>query len=117
MDLDLHGWIFKWTNYINGYQRRWFVLQNGMLSYYKNQGEMSHTCRGTINLVNAVIQTEDPCYFVVTNGYSNAFYLKASSDTERNKWVTALEKARAKATENANGEFLLPVYVKAGSSI
>lgn len=29
------GWVFKWTNYIKGYQRRWFVLSNGLLSYYR----------------------------------------------------------------------------------
>jgi hypothetical protein len=40
------GWLFKWTNYIKGYQRRWFVLANGYLSYYRSQQEMSHTCRG-----------------------------------------------------------------------
>ena len=25
----------KWTNYIKGYQKRWFVLSNGLLSYYR----------------------------------------------------------------------------------
>ena len=29
------GWLYKWTNYIKGYQKRWFVLQNGLLSYYR----------------------------------------------------------------------------------
>ena len=45
------GWLFKWTNYIKGYQRRWFVLANGYLSYYRSQQEMSHTCRGTQMLI------------------------------------------------------------------
>lgn len=31
----MKGWLFKWTNYLKGYQRRWFVLQNGLLSYYR----------------------------------------------------------------------------------
>ena len=29
------GWLLKWTNYLKGYQRRWFVLSNGLLSYYR----------------------------------------------------------------------------------
>lgn len=34
--VDTHkGWLFKWTNYLKGYQRRWFVLSNGLLSYYR----------------------------------------------------------------------------------
>lgn len=31
----MKGWLFKWTNYLKGYQRRWFVLKNGQLSYYR----------------------------------------------------------------------------------
>lgn len=34
-DPDMQGWLSKWTNYIKGYQRRWFVLSNGLLSYYR----------------------------------------------------------------------------------
>ena len=34
-DADMDGWLLKWTNYIKGYQRRWFVLSNGLLSYYR----------------------------------------------------------------------------------
>ena len=32
---ETKGWLYKWTNYIKGYQKRWFVLQNGLLSYYR----------------------------------------------------------------------------------
>ena len=30
------GWLYKWTNFIKGYQKRWFMLQNGHLSYYRS---------------------------------------------------------------------------------
>ena len=58
---------------------------------------MSHTCRGTINLANAFIHTEDSCSFVISNGGTQTFHLKASSEVERQRWVTALELAKAKA--------------------
>lgn len=32
---ELKGWLSKWTNYLKGYQKRWFVLSNGTLSYYR----------------------------------------------------------------------------------
>ena len=32
---ETKGWLYKWTNYIKGYQKRWFVLQDGLLSYYR----------------------------------------------------------------------------------
>uniref|UniRef100_A0A8C2G6G5 Oxysterol-binding protein n=1 Tax=Cyprinus carpio TaxID=7962 RepID=A0A8C2G6G5_CYPCA len=92
------GWLFKWTNYIKGYQRRWFVLSNGLLSYYRSQAEMGHTCRGTINLATANITVEDSCNFVISNGGTQTYHLKASSEVERQRWITALELAKAKAS-------------------
>uniref|UniRef100_A0A8C8BWI2 Oxysterol-binding protein n=2 Tax=Oncorhynchus TaxID=8016 RepID=A0A8C8BWI2_ONCTS len=94
------GWLFKWTNYIKGYQRRWFVLSNGLLSYYRTQAEMGHTCRGTINLATANIAVEDSCNFVISNGGAQTYHLKASSEVERQRWITALELAKAKAVRN-----------------
>ncbi|XP_023029945.1 oxysterol binding protein isoform X2 [Leptinotarsa decemlineata] len=114
----MKGWLFKWTNYLKGYQRRWFVLQNGHLSYYRaennggvpsltirrrrrfrqgNQAEMVHTCRGSISLHGALIYTVDACTFVISNGGTQTFHIKAASEVERQSWVTALELAKAKA--------------------
>ncbi|RWS29937.1 hypothetical protein B4U80_06650 [Leptotrombidium deliense] len=103
-DPEMKGWLYKWTNYLKGYQKRWFVLSNGLLSYYRNQAEMSHTCRGTISLVSAVIHTEDSCNFVVSNGGTQTFHLKAINEIERQKWVTALELAKARAIRIQDSE-------------
>ncbi|KAM4053263.1 oxysterol-binding protein 2 isoform 1-T1 [Anomaloglossus baeobatrachus] len=97
------GWLFKWTNYLKGYQRRWFVLSNGLLSYYRTQAEMAHTCRGTINLSTAHIDTEDSCNIVLSNG-GRTYHLKASCEVERQRWVTALELAKAKAVRMMNNQ-------------
>ncbi|XP_003803379.1 oxysterol-binding protein 2 isoform X2 [Otolemur garnettii] len=90
------GWLLKWTNYLKGYQRRWFVLGNGLLSYYRNQGEMAHTCRGTINLSTVHIDKEDTCGILLVSG-ARTYHLKASSEAERQQWITSLELAKAKA--------------------
>ena len=88
-----------------GYQKRWFVLANGLLSYYRNQAEMAHTCRGTISLHGAHIHTEDSCNFIVSNGGgTQTFHLRASSEVERQRWVTALELAKAKAIQRMESE-------------
>ncbi|GBM53085.1 Oxysterol-binding protein 1 [Araneus ventricosus] len=94
---EMKGWLYKWTNYLKGYQKRWFVLYNGLLSYYRNPNEVAHTCRGTINLVSAVIHTVDSSNFVISNGGTQTFHLKASNEIERQRWVTALELAKARA--------------------
>lgn len=103
-DAEMKGWLFKWTNYLKGYQRRWFVLSNGLLSYYRNQAEMAHTCRGTISLHGALINTEDSCTFVISNGSTQTFHIKASNEVERQRWVTALELAKTKATRAVESE-------------
>ncbi|KAF7287694.1 oxysterol binding protein isoform X2 [Rhynchophorus ferrugineus] len=125
MEPTMTGWLFKWTNYLKGYQRRWFVLQNGHLSYFRaenhgiaptlsirrrrkfkggNQAEMAHTCRGSISLHGALIYTVDLYSFVISNGGTQSFHIKASSEVERQSWVTALELAKAKAIRNMESE-------------
>ena len=64
---------------------------------------MGHTCRGSINLVNSIVHTEDSCCFVISNGGTHTFHLKANSEVERQKWVTALELAKAQAIRNFEG--------------
>ena len=38
---EMRGYLKKWTNYTSGYKLRWFVLEDGVLSYYKHQGMWS----------------------------------------------------------------------------
>ncbi len=38
---EMKGYLKKWTNYTSGYKLRWFVLEDGVMSYYKHQGTMS----------------------------------------------------------------------------
>uniref|UniRef100_A0A5S6QMY4 Oxysterol-binding protein n=1 Tax=Trichuris muris TaxID=70415 RepID=A0A5S6QMY4_TRIMR len=102
---ELKGWLYKWTNYLKGYQKRWFVLSNGSLAYFRNKGEVGHTCRGSINLQGAFIHTEDSCNFVISNGTTTqTFHLKATSEVERQQWVTALELARVRAIRAAESD-------------
>lgn len=64
---------------------------------------MAHTCRGTINLSTAHIDTEDSCNIVLSNG-GRTYHLKANSEVERQRWVTALELAKAKAIRMRNNQ-------------
>ena len=38
---EMKGYLKKWTNYTSGYKLRWFVLEDGVMSYYKHQGKVS----------------------------------------------------------------------------
>lgn len=69
----------------------------------RTQAEMAHTCRGTINLATAHIDTEDACNIVLSSG-GRTYHLKASTEVERQRWVTALELAKAKAIRMMNDQ-------------
>lgn len=61
---------------------------------------MSHTCRGTICLDGATIDIADSCTFVISNGSTQSFHLRAANEVERQRWVTALELAKSKCYKN-----------------
>lgn len=52
---DLASNLFKWTNYIHGWQERYIVLKDGVLSYYKSPSETQYGCRGAIALKQSTI--------------------------------------------------------------
>lgn len=52
---DIASNLFKWTNYIHGWQERYVVLKDGVLSYYKSQNETQYGCRGAIALKQSTI--------------------------------------------------------------
>ncbi len=66
----------------------------------RTQEEMAHTCRGTVNLAGAFIDPIDSTQFIVTNGPSQVYHLRALNEVEKQRWVTALELAKAKAIKN-----------------
>lgn len=63
----------------------------------RTQAEMAHTCRGTIPLATAHIEVGDTCHLVLTSG-GRSYHLKATSEGECQKWVSALQQAKANAT-------------------
>lgn len=42
--------LSKWTNYISGWQDRYVVVRDGILSYYKSEIDLQYGCRGSISL-------------------------------------------------------------------
>lgn len=47
----MKGYLKKWTNYTTGYKLRWFVLEDGVLSYYKQQG----VCLVNVELIDKLM--------------------------------------------------------------
>jgi ACT domain-containing protein len=56
---------------------------------------MTHTCRGTVYLESAHLSSNDACHFVISNG-STVIHLRTSTETDKQRWMSALELAKQK---------------------
>lgn len=100
---SMKGFLKKWTNITGGYKLRWFVLENGVLSYYKRQDDIQSACRGSINMRQARLHLDssEKLQFEVYSGSSVKFHLKANHPIETNRWVWALTNAIQYAKDEA----------------
>lgn len=93
------GYLAKWTNIAGGYKTRWFVLENGTLSYYATQDEEGKQSRGSINLKFAKIRADNNDkhrFEVISEGTASKsahkLYLRGSHPVERARWVQVLQQ-------------------------
>ncbi|KAI9675636.1 MAG: hypothetical protein M1817_001003 [Caeruleum heppii] len=94
---EMKGYLKKWTNYTGGYKLRWFVLEDGVLSYYKHQDDAGSACRGAINMRIAKLymdsQDKDKLKFDIHGKSSVKYHLKANHAVEAKRWYWALNNA------------------------
>lgn len=109
---EMKGYLKKWTNYRKGYQLRWFVLEDGVLSYYKHQDDAGSACRGAINMRIAKLNMDptEKTKFEIIGKSSVKYSLKANHEVEAKRWFWALNnsiqwsKDQAKEEEKRNQE-------------
>ncbi|KAK6859919.1 oxysterol-binding protein [Apiospora arundinis] len=94
-DPTMKGYLKKWTNYRKGYQLRWFVLENGVLSYYKHQDDAENACRGAISMRIAKLHMspDEKTKFEIIGKSSVKYTLKANHEVEAKRWFWALNNA------------------------
>jgi oxysterol-binding protein 1 len=92
---EMKGYLKKWTNYRKGYQLRWFVLEDGVLSYYKHQDDSGSACRGAINMRIAKLHMspDDKQKFEIIGKSSVKYTLKANHEVEAKRWFWALNNS------------------------
>ncbi|CAF5121364.1 unnamed protein product, partial [Rotaria magnacalcarata] len=91
------GPLSKWTNVIQGWQYRCFVLDptQGMLIYYTSKENMAKgERRGVVLLRGAFlgIDSEDDSTFTIRS-HGKTFHFQARDAEERQKWISNLEEA------------------------
>lgn len=92
---EMKGYLKKWTNYRKGYQLRWFVLEDGVLSYYKHQDDAGSACRGAINtrIARLHMSADEKTKFEIIGKSSVKYTLKANHEVEAKRWFWALNNS------------------------
>ncbi|XP_014669273.1 PREDICTED: pleckstrin homology domain-containing family A member 8-like isoform X2 [Priapulus caudatus] len=93
----MEGALWKWTNYIHGWQARWFVLDEGILAYYKSQDEVNQGCKGSIMMAacEIIVHPTDRKRLDLHVPHEQHFYLRAATAQERQQWLIGLGSAKA----------------------
>ncbi|XP_008110951.1 pleckstrin homology domain-containing family A member 8 [Anolis carolinensis] len=97
----MEGVLYKWTNYLSGWQPRWFLLAGGVLSYYDSREDAWKGCKGSIQMAVCEIQvhpTDNTRVDLIIPG-EQYFYLKSKNAADRQKWLVALGTAKACLTD------------------
>ncbi|XP_051528849.1 pleckstrin homology domain-containing family A member 3-like isoform X2 [Myxocyprinus asiaticus] len=93
----MEGVLYKWTNYMTGWQPRWFVLDNGIISYFDSQDDVCKGSKGSIKMSVCEIKvhpTDNTRLELIIPGEQH-FYVKAVNAAERQKWLVALGSSKA----------------------
>ncbi|OJJ54020.1 hypothetical protein ASPSYDRAFT_61376 [Aspergillus sydowii CBS 593.65] len=103
---EMKGYLKKWTNYTSGYKLRWFVLEDGVLSYYKHQDDAGSACRGAINMKIARLNmdSQDKTRFEIHGKSSVKYHLKANHVVEAKRWFWTLNNAIQYSKDEAKEE-------------
>ncbi|XP_072117881.1 pleckstrin homology domain-containing family A member 3 isoform X1 [Mobula birostris] len=93
----MEGILYKWTNYLTGWQPRWFILDNGILSYYDSQDDVNKGSKGSIKMSVCEIKvhpTDNTRMELIIPGEQH-FYVKSVNAAERQRWLVALGSSKA----------------------
>lgn len=114
----LRGYLNKYTNVARGYNTRWFVLKDSVLSYYRHQEDENVASRGAISLKSAILKTgnnSDKTRFEVHSAPSRShasgiqkWYMRANHPVEAARWTQAINNSMEWARRHDVGQLSLP---------
>ncbi|KAF9218913.1 hypothetical protein BS17DRAFT_883213 [Gyrodon lividus] len=99
----LKGYLNKYTNVARGYNTRWFVLKDGVFSYYRHQEDESVASRGAISMKTAILKvgtgaekTRFEVHSTPSRGHTSGvqkWYMRANHPVEAARWTQAISKS------------------------
>lgn len=93
-DLEKSGYLTKLSGKLKTWRKRWFVLKNGTLSYWKSQNDMGRKAQGHIVLDDTcrVWRADGAATFEISTA-KKTHYLTADSSGTVDDWVRVLQNA------------------------
>ncbi|XP_005927728.1 oxysterol-binding protein-related protein 10 isoform X2 [Haplochromis burtoni] len=102
---QLEGVLSKYTNLIQGWQNRYFVLdpELGQLQYFVNEQGKSQKPRGSLPLIGASVTTSDeaPHMFIVNAVNGELYKLRASDAKEQQFWISQLQACARRHSDSS----------------
>ncbi|XP_020788268.2 oxysterol-binding protein-related protein 10 isoform X2 [Boleophthalmus pectinirostris] len=102
---QLEGVLSKYTNLIQGWQNRYFVLDPdlGQLLYFVNEQGKSQKPRGSLPLIGASVTPSDeaPYMFIVSSVNGELFKLRASDAKEQQFWISQLQACARRHSDSS----------------
>ena len=96
--IGIEGYLEKKVNSLFGWKKRYFVLEDCVLTYYRDEAEAlsRHSPMGSLHLQMAIITIDEQQPETLTlDVNSNVHKLRASSEQECQRWVESMESQRA----------------------
>uniref|UniRef100_A0A673LR63 Oxysterol-binding protein n=1 Tax=Sinocyclocheilus rhinocerous TaxID=307959 RepID=A0A673LR63_9TELE len=101
----IEGVLSKYTNLIQGWQNRYFVLDPdlGQLQYFVSEQGRSQKPRGSLPLIGASVMSSDeaPHMFIVSSANGELFKLRAVDAIEQQLWMTQLQACTRRHSDSS----------------
>ncbi|XP_065095487.1 uncharacterized protein CG43867 isoform X5 [Ochlerotatus camptorhynchus] len=93
--LEKVGHLAKLGGKLKTWRKRWFVLKNGQLTYWKSQHDVNRKPQGTIALDEAcrINRAEGASTFEIDTG-KKVYYLTADSNATMDDWIRVLQNVQ-----------------------
>ncbi|KAM7384489.1 hypothetical protein PAMA_011712 [Pampus argenteus] len=102
---QLEGVLSKYTNLIQGWQNRYFVLdpELGQLQYFVNEQGKSQKPRGSLPLIGASVTPSDeaPHMFIVNSVNGELYKLRATDAKEQQFWISQLQACARRHSDSS----------------
>ncbi|CAN2389730.1 phosphatidylserine binding, partial [Pristimantis euphronides] len=99
----IEGVLSKYTNLLQGWQNRYFILDfdSGVLQYFINEASKTQKPRGILPLAGSVslLSNEAPSMMILYSASGEVYKLRAADSNERKFWLTQLQACAKQHTD------------------